>query len=159
MRIAILTTDTAHHRYFLRELDERLPSGSEIVLNLFETKGYPWKRMARRHLRQSLPNLWRGLALNPYLQSQALARREAAFEEPRFFADGDRALPQDLPSHNVHSVNDSEAGKLLAAALKACSFVIGNDDLALGVPGSSGFSEEDLGTMVEKLMESLENAP
>ena len=91
LRIAVLTTDTPHHRYFLRRLLRDLPPGSEIVVNIFEEKPYPWRKKARRHLRDAFPNLWRGIALNPYWQSSRLAAQQIAFEEAHFFPNGGRS--------------------------------------------------------------------
>jgi len=34
LRVAALTTDTAHHRWFLRELTARPPEGAEFVVAL-----------------------------------------------------------------------------------------------------------------------------
>lgn len=113
MRLAVLTTDTLHHRYFLQQLARGLPKGVEIVLNVFEEKPYPWDRLARRHLRRSLPNLWRGLALNPYFQSRSMARAQAAFEEANFFPDGNHQLPDTLNTAQVHSVNDDNTAAQL----------------------------------------------
>lgn len=107
MRVAILTTDTAHHRYFLRRLLSELPRGIELVLTIFETKGYPWATMKKRHIKKSLPNLWRAFALNPYITSPELDAAQAAFEEPAFFPTGDRSLPVGLPVASFHSVNDA----------------------------------------------------
>lgn len=41
LRIGVLTTDTAHHPYFLRRLRAELPAGARIAVNLFELKLYP----------------------------------------------------------------------------------------------------------------------
>lgn len=116
LRIAVLTTDTPHHRYFLRRLWREIPPAARVVLNLFETRAYPWRRNARRHLRRELPNLWRAAVLNPYFQAGSDARRMEALERPRFFPDGSDALPAALESHAVHSVNDPQARELLEKA-------------------------------------------
>jgi methionyl-tRNA formyltransferase len=113
MRIGVLTTDTPHHRYFLGELHRQLPAGTEIVVNLFENRPYPWRKRARRHFVRSLPNLWRATVLNPYLQSRRFAERQLAWEEAAFFPTGERCLPPGLPSQAVRSVNDLEAADVL----------------------------------------------
>jgi folate-dependent phosphoribosylglycinamide formyltransferase PurN len=115
LRIAILTTDTLHHRYFLKRVYEETSDIAVVVLNLFETKSYPWRRNARRHFLGSLPNLWKGLALNPYLQPN-LENRIDAYEKPHFFPDGNTAPPKEISSHEVYSVNDDDARDLLQKA-------------------------------------------
>ena len=116
MRVAILTTDTAHHRYFVRRLFSELPSEIELVLNIFETKGYPWAKLKMRHIKNNLPNLWRAFALNPYSLSPVLDAAQAEFEEPAFFPDGNRELPEALPTTSIHSVNDAECMDALRRA-------------------------------------------
>lgn len=125
MRIAVLTTDTLHHRYFLRRLVRDLPDGAEIVLTLFETRPYPWRSKAKRHLAQSLPNLWNGLVKNPYLQPMSFASRQDAFEMPRFFPDGDTSLPANNPVEWVESVNLPKARELLSSAGADVFYVYG----------------------------------
>ncbi len=120
-----MTTDTAHHRYFLRRLVAELPNDIELVLNVFETKGYPWGAKRRRHIKQSLPNVWRAFALNPYRPSSALDKAQAEFEEPAFFPDGDRALPDGLASSRFHSVNDAECVEALEQAAPDLLLVYG----------------------------------
>lgn len=142
LRIAILTTDTPHHRYFLRRMQGELPSGSRIVLNLFEEKPYPWRRNARRHLRETFPDLWRGLALNPYWQPAWFGARQAAFEERHFFPDGDRSLPDAFPTHRVRSVNDADAIDLLRTARPDIALVYGT-----GVIRARMFGLPPLGTV------------
>lgn len=125
MRLGVLTTDTPHHRYFLRELQRRMPEGVEIVLTLFEERAYPWRERALRHFRRSMPNVWRGTALNPYVQSRRFAARQLAWEEATFFPEGDRALPPMIGSHVVGSVNDVPAAQFIEAARLDAIFVYG----------------------------------
>ncbi len=129
MRFAVLTTDTSHHRYFLRRLAAELPDGAEIVLNIIETKGYPWRRKARRHILESLPNLWKAFALNPYRQSATLAQRQATFEEKHFFPDDDDALPEGFPTHAVHSANEDDCLAFIQAAAPDALLVYGTGKL------------------------------
>ena len=142
MRLAILTTDTPHHRFFLREVDRRLSQDIEIVLNLFEGKPYPWRRRAARHFRRSLPNLWRAMVMNPYLQSSRFAARQFSWEEAHFFPTGDRSLPPDMPTHTVHSVNDGQAERLLHEAAPDLLFVYGT-----GLVESHVFDKPALGAV------------
>jgi hypothetical protein len=125
MRLGVLTTDTPHHRYFLRELSRRLSNDIEVVLSLFEERPYPWARRAARHFRLSLPNLWRATVLNPYVQSRRFATRQLSWEETNFFPSGDRSLPPNVPMHVVRSVNDLEAERLLRQAKPDLLFVYG----------------------------------
>jgi folate-dependent phosphoribosylglycinamide formyltransferase PurN len=125
MRIVILTTDTAHHRYFLQQLEREMPDGAKIVLNLFETKRYPWRKKSRLHFMRSLPDIWKATALNPYVQSKALAHREAEFEESGFFPDGNREVPGSFPTRYVHSVNDDLTQSLLEEAAADLYLVYG----------------------------------
>lgn len=86
------------------------------MLNVFEQKPYPWRRRARRHFFRHLPNLWRGLALNPYFQSTTLNQDQAAFERAHFFANGDDAIPGGFPTATVWSANDDATVEHLKAA-------------------------------------------
>lgn len=115
-RVAVLTTDTPHHRYFLRKFCHRISPAVEVALNLFETRPYPMARRRREHMRTHGFNPWRALALNPYIQPRAFSRQVDAFERARFFADGDDSLPKGLWSESVHSVNDDNSIALIAAA-------------------------------------------
>lgn len=125
LRVAILTTDTPHHRYFLRHLERDRPAGVDIVLNVFEERSYPWRRKARQHVLSSLPNLWQAFAMNPYLQSNALTQSQIAFEESRYFPDGDDSLPRSFPTRSVFSVNNDEARRLIDAAAPDLLIVYG----------------------------------
>jgi folate-dependent phosphoribosylglycinamide formyltransferase PurN len=108
MRIVILTTDTAHHRYFLKRLSAELPAGTELVLNIFETRVYPWVAMKKKYARKSFPNIWKGYVMNPYVPSAELDAAQSRYEEKKFFPDGDQSLPHDLLSASFHNVNDEE---------------------------------------------------
>lgn len=112
MKLGILTTDTPHHRHFIREIVRRAPRSLATTFVMYETGGYPWKTKARNHFRKSFPNFWNGLVLNPYLQSAALSRRIEAFERARFFPDGDDSLPAQVPVYHVPNVNGADAAQI-----------------------------------------------
>jgi hypothetical protein len=112
MKIGILTTDTPHHRYFIREIARCASKSIEIAVVVFETAGYSWDAKAKAHFRKTFPSLWKGVALNPYLQSGALNRRIDAFERARFFPDGDDSLPAHIPVLHVASVNDENSARI-----------------------------------------------
>jgi len=116
MQLGVLTTDTAHHRYFLRRLVRDLPPAIHISLNVFETIEYPWKRLARQYAIRALPNIWRGLGLNPYIQSGSLTRAQSEFDETQFFPDGDRSIPDGFRSVYARSANDEEVGEFISDA-------------------------------------------
>lgn len=124
LKIAILSTDTLHHRYFLKQLWRQTSDHAHIALNLFETKPYPWRWKAWRHFLGNLPNLWKGSAENPYLQPN-LGPRIDSYEKPRFFPDGDMDLPVEVPSHDVYSVNGDDARALLRNAAPDLILVYG----------------------------------
>lgn len=113
MQIGILTTDTPHHRYFMQEMQNRLPATLKTAWVLLETKPYPWSRHARTFARQRLPNLWTALALNPYLQSKRLASKIDAYERPRFFPTGKDDWPAGITIQTVDDVNDATAAAFL----------------------------------------------
>ena len=114
--IGVLTTDTAHHCFFLRELHRRLAPNARIVVTLFEERPYPWGRRARRHVRRSWLNPWQALVLNPYMQWNSQARRQTEFEAAHFFPDGDRSIPSQVHTHRVYSVNGDDAARILDEA-------------------------------------------
>lgn len=130
MRIAVLTTDTLHHRYFLRRLEHDLPKGAQVVLAIFESSPYPWRRNAIRHAVRNMPNLWRGVVCNPYLQPRSFARRQDAFEKQRFFPDGDSSLPTTFPVELVPSVNHPTVRRRLARANPEIIYVYGTGKIA-----------------------------
>ena len=108
MRIAILTTDTVHHRYFLKCLEEGLGSNGQIVLNIFEQKKYPWAKLARKHFWDSAPNLWAAIGLNPFLQSTSIENRQTSIEKKFFFDKQIPELSSSFPTMRVDSVNNAE---------------------------------------------------
>ena len=116
LRLGVLTTDTAHHRYFLRTLHRELPSDARLVVSLFEEWPYPWGRRARRHIFRYWFNPWRALVLNPYMQWNSQTRRQAEFEAAHFFPDGDRSVPSQVDTHCVFSGNDDDAARILDEA-------------------------------------------
>jgi len=113
VRIAILTTDTIHHRYFLSQLESSLPYQDKIVLNIFEEAGYPWGKRAWRYFIRSLPNLWNSVIGNPYLDIPFLKRRQAKVELRHFFC-GEKEPPLSaaFPTANVDTINDPVVLKL-----------------------------------------------
>lgn len=115
LRIAILTTDTAHHRYFLRRLSKEKPKDVVIGGVLFERQPYLWRKRALRHFRSCFPNIVRGLLLSPYIQPRSLGRSIEAWERRRFFPDGDDSLPDSLACRNFWSVSDAESSCFLAS--------------------------------------------
>lgn len=125
LRCAILTTDTLHHRYFIQRFCRESADFASLVHILFETRGYPWVRRARGHVAKSGLNLWRGLALNPYLQPRQLQKSVEAFEKERFFSTGDISLPAGVPVWQGHSVNDAAAIETLRQAAPDLILVYG----------------------------------
>jgi len=99
LRLVVLTTDTAHHRFFLRQLVAGLPAGMTLVGVGLETASYPWRANWRRYLRRHWTHPWRALALNPYWSPVHAARAQAAYEAPRFFPDDSDAWPQGPAFH------------------------------------------------------------
>ena len=115
LKIAILTTDTLHHRYFIRQIYRDVSDDAQIVLNILEARSYPWQQKMRRHFIRSLPNIWSGLILNPYFQPD-IDKRIESYETYRFFPDGDKSIDNSIPTHIVESVNGDEAQTLLERA-------------------------------------------
>lgn len=124
LKIAILTTDTLHHRYFIRQIYREVSDHAEIVLNIFEARAYPWRQKMKRHFVRSLPNIWRGLILNPYFQPDTSNRIER-YERPRFFPDGDTNINSNIQTHIVESANDVETQTLLKGATPDLILVYG----------------------------------
>lgn len=129
MRIVILTTDTPHHRYFIRQFLEQKPKDASVPLVVFETRPYPWRTNAQRHFRQTLPNVWNGIALNPYLQPATFNTEQTAYEHPRFFLDGDDSLPSGLPVVSVSNVNDETSCRIIGELKPDVFFVYGTGKL------------------------------
>lgn len=98
LRMALATTDTLHHRHFARYVDSQVP-GVTLQGIFLETKEYPWKQKAKAHTVDCFPNLWRGLALNPYFRSSREHRLQEKYEREHFFPDGST----DWPSASMYS--------------------------------------------------------
>jgi len=76
-------------------------------------------------MRANWANPWRALVANPYIQPETFARRQDAFERPRFFRDGDDSVPRHLETHRVRSVNDVDAQSLIDRLLPDLILVYG----------------------------------
>jgi hypothetical protein len=113
LNIAVMTTDTPHHRYFLQRFVNELPENANVTLTLMETKPYPWKKNAKRWFFSHFPNIWKGLVLNPYLFPGFFSGGQAKFENQSFFPDGNSALPNSLNVEYLGSVNSPEAISML----------------------------------------------
>jgi len=114
MRIAILTTDTIHHRYFLKDLEAKLGPEDSIVLTIFEGDSYPWKKFAIRYFKQKAPNIWNGIFENPYIRIAWFEQKKINYELKSFF--GDNGVPESshtYPSISVDSINSLRAIELL----------------------------------------------
>jgi hypothetical protein len=129
-RIAVLTTDTPHHRYFLRRLGTELSGHISVAQVLFEQRPYPWRQRAWRHWREKFPNPWHGIATNPYLQPALLGKRVDRWERARFFPDGDDRLPAGTPCDRVWSVNEALSRDRLMAAKPDLIVVYGTGRVA-----------------------------
>ncbi|MGE0879164.1 MAG: formyltransferase family protein [Acidimicrobiia bacterium] len=125
LRLAVLTTDTAHHRWFLQQLHEHLAGVATIDLTVFETKAYPWERNRKRFVRESMPNLWKAYARNPYVTSSKLSTLIDAYEERSFFPNGDDSLPDSIPVLTTKSVNDQAVLDALDAVQPDLALVYG----------------------------------
>lgn len=108
LRFAILTTDTLHHRYFTRQIAETLPAEASFDGLFIETRPYPWKRKARKHFASAFPDVWQGLAMNPYLRSSRQERKQYVYERNRFFAESRPDWP-DIPRRRYFSVDEPQA--------------------------------------------------
>ena len=113
LNIAVLTTDTAHHRFFLRELNRELPKEARVVMTLFEERPYPMRRKRLKHIYTNFSNPWKALVENPYIQPKSFTLRQAAFERPRFFPGNDDSLPSHVESHRVWSVNNDQSQSII----------------------------------------------
>lgn len=113
LSIAVLTTDTLHHRYFLQEFSDSISPFGQVVLSVFEEKQYPWEGNAKKWFRKRFPNIWNGLIFNPYLQPRCFRLRENNYERSRFFPDGQTGLPDGIPCISVSSVNNEETRSAL----------------------------------------------
>lgn len=108
MRVAVLTTDTVHHRYFLHRLEKELGGEIQIVLNIFEQRDYPWRSRAKMHFKESFPNIWRGSVLNPYIRSNYLERKQTTLEAKEFFGGRTPRISNKFPTIKVPSINCDE---------------------------------------------------
>lgn len=129
MRIAVLSTDTAHHRYFLRRFLAEAPVGVDVPLVLFETRTYPWRQKRNRHFTDRIPDLWHGAVLNPYVFPGIFSSAQRAYEARRFFPDGDSSLPIGPRVVYVDDANGPAARELLAGAKADIGFVYGTGRL------------------------------
>ena len=114
MRVAVLTTKTPHHLYFLRELRRRCSDILTLDLVLEEDRPFPYRRLFFRHARRYWYNPVKAISLNPYLHIPYRAGEQDQFEAERFFPDGEYMYDSDVRVETVRSVN----GKRAYTALK-----------------------------------------
>lgn len=125
MRIAVLTTDTVHHRYFLQSLQDALGDDDCIVLNVFEQREYPWRARAQKHFRDALPNIWLAIGANPYIQWSYIDKRQTLLEKDKFFAGSVPELSDAFPTLKVDSINSHQVLKAFDEYLPDIGIVYG----------------------------------
>ena len=113
MRVAVLTTETPHHLYFLRELRRRCADIISLDLVLVEKRKFPYKKLFFRHARRNWLNPVQALLLNPYLPIAYRAAEQHQFEVQHFFPDGACEYDDGVRVETVQSVNGERAFKLL----------------------------------------------
>lgn len=113
LKVAVLTTKTPHHLYFLRELRRRCSSVMSLDLVVIEARAFPTSRFFWRFLASHWYNPFQGLLLNPYLKIPYKAREQLHYELEHFFADSDYGYDTDLRVEQVRSVNNARAHRLL----------------------------------------------
>lgn len=113
-----------------------------VPLVVFETKGYPWKRLRKHFFWRQFPNVWKGLSDNPYLGADHYSKSQHAFEFPRFFPDGSDALPKGPHFGYVQDANDETTIKLLDDAKPDIVYVYGT-----GLLKSHVFDQPPMGSI------------
>lgn len=106
MKVVVLTTDTRHHRHFVHQILADSSTEMSLAAVFVETRNYPWRSKARKHLATSLPNVWKGGALNPYVISPLQKRRQDRYEKAQF-PDEHQARWPEVRRHSFFSLNDS----------------------------------------------------
>ena len=106
-------------------MTEELPEGAEIVLTVFETRQYPWKRNAKRFFWKNFPNIWKSIFGNPYLQSSSFGKKQDDFERRLFFPDGNAEIQESWNVQTVENVNSAETTALFEKFLPDVLFVYG----------------------------------
>lgn len=125
LRVAVLTTKTPHHLYFLRELRKRCSDIIDLSLVLVEEKPFPYRKLFFRHIRRHWFSPLQWVLLNPYLHIPYRSKEQQSHEMERFFPGGDYDYDEGVRAEPVWSVNNGRAFDLLKTADPDLAFVYG----------------------------------
>ncbi len=113
LKVAVLTTKTPHHLYFLREIRKRLAGIITLDLVLVEERPVPFRKLFLRYLRNHWYNPVKGILLNPYMNIPYKPKEQHAFEMERFFSSAEYGYDEGILVENVWSVNGKRSTDLL----------------------------------------------
>ena len=105
----VLSTETPHHLYFLRELRNRCRGVISLDLVIMEHREFPYRELGLRHLKKHWYNPVQSFLLNPYIQFPYRQKEQAAYELEHFFPNGNYDYDPDLRVEHVGSVNNDTA--------------------------------------------------
>ena len=125
LKVAVLTTKTPHHLYFLRELRRRCVDVATIELVLVETRRFPYRRFFFRHALRHWFNPIQATILNPYLHIPYRSQEQIRVEMERFFPDGDYDYDEGVRVEEVKWVNNRRAVNMLKEADPDVALVYG----------------------------------
>lgn len=83
--IAVLTTETLHHLWFLRQIMARCREYVDLRLVVVETKPFPWKERFWQYAKEHRFNPVRAILFNPYLHLPYREKERRRYEENLFF--------------------------------------------------------------------------
>lgn len=113
LKVAVLTTKTPHHLYFLRQIREKCQDIVSLELVIVEEKPFPYRKLFLRHIQRNWYNPIQWVLFNPYLQRPYLTKEQNAYEMERFFPDGRYGYDEGVRIEQVWSVNNNKALTLL----------------------------------------------
>lgn len=125
LKIAILTTKTPHHLYFIQQLKELCSDIVSIDLVLIEEKPFPYRKLFRSHIVRNWFNPIQWSLLNPYLQCPYRVNEQTGYEMDRFFPDGGYDYDLDMRVERVASVNNTKSYNLLKGVNPDIALVYG----------------------------------
>lgn len=85
LRVAVITTPTPHHFWFIQQLLSQASDLISLVLIVMEIKLFPWREQFKKYARKHWRNPLRATILNPYLHIPYFEKQQYDLERKRFF--------------------------------------------------------------------------
>ena len=109
LRVVLLTTETTHHLYFIKRLQQ--VQVVDLVGVFYEQKHYPDKEVSKKYLKKSngIFDKCKRMFLNPYSNINFFRKRTESFESYRFFDNRPVVYPKEIPLIHVWTMNEESS--------------------------------------------------